>query len=81
MRPFRAADLEGLAADIGARLRATCANLSEEEFAELVLDIAVMSRRFAEIDADPTLWHTVEPTRPIAPLPAAYTRGDQSACA
>ena len=41
-------DIEVLTADISARLRRVCVHLSNDEFAELVLDIARVRMRYDE---------------------------------
>jgi hypothetical protein len=70
--PSRDDRIEELSREIAARLRPTCADLPEPDFAALVRDIARMSRRFAEIDADPRFSRTVDWPDPAAtPLPAA----------
>lgn len=38
--PWRERELQHLVADIAARLRKSCADLSDDEFSKLVLDIA-----------------------------------------
>ena len=43
---WREAELQRLVADIAARLRSSCANLSDEDFSTLVLDIAQRRLRF-----------------------------------
>jgi hypothetical protein len=44
---LRAADAENLVAEVAMRLRHVCADLDDEKFAALVLDIARMKVRFA----------------------------------
>ena len=48
--PWRQAELERLVADIAARLRKSCAHLSDDEFSKLVLDIAERRMRFDDLD-------------------------------
>ena len=43
---------DALVGDIAARLRHVCRHLSDEEFAQLVADIAETRLRFAAIDAE-----------------------------
>ena len=47
---WREAELQRLVADIAARLRKSCADLPDEEFAKLVLDIAQRRMRFDGMD-------------------------------
>lgn len=48
---WREAELQRLVAEIAARLRNVCADLSHDEFAKLVLDIARTRQRFDAMDA------------------------------
>jgi hypothetical protein len=48
--PWREVELRRLVADIAARLRKSCAHLSDEEFSKLVLDIAHRRMRFDDMD-------------------------------
>lgn len=62
--PFPDDRIEELSREIAARLRPSCADLPDADFAALVQDIARMSRRLAAIDADSHLWHTVDRPQP-----------------
>lgn len=42
--------LQQLAADIAARLRSVCSSLTDEQFSELVMDIARMKIRFEVLE-------------------------------
>ena len=48
--PYRNHRMAHYMTDLAARLRAVCAHLSEEEFAALVYDIAVMRQRLEVLD-------------------------------
>jgi len=61
---------ERLVADLSARLRRACAHLSDEQFGALVRDIARVTVRFHEIEANPLLLRPVPPADlPVAPPP------------
>jgi hypothetical protein len=49
-RAVRAAELEQLVAEIGARIRPVCSHMSDGEFDALVLDMARMRLRFRELE-------------------------------
>jgi hypothetical protein len=51
---------ERLVADLSARLRRACAHLSDEQFGALVRDIARVTVRFHEIEANPLLLRPVQ---------------------
>jgi hypothetical protein len=62
---------EQLAAEVAARLRPTCAHLSEAAFSELVQDIVSMKVRFREIDAQTKLWQGIDRVaNAMAPRPS-----------
>ena len=60
-RSWREAELQRLVADIAARLRNSCADLSDEEFSKLVLDIAQRRLRF---ELGPSGGPDSQPARP-----------------
>lgn len=49
-RVLRSRELEEIAADIAGRIRHVCANLPEDEFEQLALDMARMKLRFRDLD-------------------------------